>query len=307
MANEYAGLDAHSAEHFGATRDHWWNEDTLAFLARRWEPARIRTVLDVGCGVGHWSRLLARVLPAEARFWGVDREARWVARASELAAEAGDAARFQFAVGDAEALANATDSFDLVTCQTLLMHLRDPARGLEQMVRVARPGGLVLVAEPTNLVGPFLQDALAAPGADVDALAGLLRLQLLCQRGRAQLGEGDNLLGERVPHLLAAAGLVGVEVRLNDRANVILPPYDTASARASVEELVDTTARDVWCWPRHDTRRYFGAGGGADGDFDGLWATLMAERERVARAFRDGRYASAGGGLFYLAWGRKAS
>jgi SAM-dependent methyltransferase len=305
MANEFAGLAAHSAEHFGDTRDHWWNEDYLRFLAARWDVGRIRRALDVGSGVGHWTRLLGRVLPDEVTFTGVEREAEWVTRATTLAAAAGASRRFTYAVGRAEALEHGTDTFDLVTCQTVLMHLHDPARGLAEMVRVVKPGGLVLVAEPTNLIGPVIQDALAAPGGSVDELAALFRFQLLCQRGRAALGEGDNLLGERVPKLLVDAGLTDVEVRLNDRAEPLLPPYRTDAARAYRDELADTTGRDVWCWPRAETQRYFVAGGGAAAEFDGAWATLAAERRRVMRAFDDRRYASAGGGLFYLAWGRK--
>jgi SAM-dependent methyltransferase len=305
MANEHAGLGAHSAEWFGDTRDHWWNEDYLRFLSAKWDAARIRSVLDVGCGVGHWSRLLGRVLPAETRFLGVDREAEWVTRATARASTEGAGARFCFTVGRAEALEQATGSFDLVTCQTLLIHLADPARGLAEMVRVAKPEGLVLVAEPTNLVSPVLLDALAAPGADPDVVGALVRFQLLCQRGKAALGEGDDLLGDRLPGLLAAAGLVDVELRLNDRAFSVQPPYDAPGAAASVDELRDRDRRELWCWPREVTRRYFVAGGGVPEAFDKAWSALLTEGRRVLHAIDQGRYATAGGGLFYVAWGRK--
>jgi SAM-dependent methyltransferase len=304
MANVHAGLTAHSAEHFGDTRDHWWNEDYLRFLAGHWDVARVRTVLDVGCGVGHWSRLLARVLSPDVAFSGVDREVEWVTRAT---ARAGTDGRFTFSVGRAEALAFPSDTFDLVTCQTVLMHLPDPRAALLEMVRVARPGGLVVAAEPTNVVGPLIGDALAAPGLAVDDLAELFRFQVLCQRGKAACGEGNDLLGEQLPWLMRAAGLVDVELRLNDRAQPIVPPYDSPAARALVEETIDTTARDVWMWPRAQTRRYFAAGGGAPDDFDRLWTMLFTERRRVLRALADGRYVSAGAGLSYIAWGRKAA
>jgi SAM-dependent methyltransferase len=302
MANEHAGLTAHSAEYLGDTRDHWWNEDYLRFLAGRWGVARVRTVLDVGCGVGHWSRLLAGVLPPDAAFSCVDREAEWITRASARAD-----ARFTFSVGRAEALAFPSDTFDLVTCQTVLIHLPDPRAALLEMARVTRPGGLVVVAEPTNVIGPLIGDALAAPGLAADDLAALFRFQVICQRGKAAAGEGDDLLGEQLPALLRAVGLVDVELRLNDRAQPMSPPYDSAAARALVEEATDTIARDVWMWPRAQTRRFFVAGGGAPDDFDGLWSALFTERRRVLRAIADGRYVSAGGGLSYLAWGRKAA
>jgi SAM-dependent methyltransferase len=53
MANELSGLDAHSAEYFGDTRDHWWHDDYVEMLSRRWRVEEVGSVLDVGCGVGH--------------------------------------------------------------------------------------------------------------------------------------------------------------------------------------------------------------------------------------------------------------
>src|SRR6202011_916544 len=45
----------------------------------------VRDVLDVGCGVGHWGRMLARVLPSSARVQDVGREAFWVEKAAARA------------------------------------------------------------------------------------------------------------------------------------------------------------------------------------------------------------------------------
>ena len=56
--------------------------------------------------------------------------------------------RFRYRVADAKTLPFPDASFDLVTCQTLLIHLADPSAVIAEMARVARPGGLVLAAEP---------------------------------------------------------------------------------------------------------------------------------------------------------------
>lgn len=81
MGNEFKGQAAHSAEHFGDTRDHWWNLDFLRLMAKRWRLDAVRDVLDVGCGIGHWGMLLASVMPEHARVTGIDREPSWVERA----------------------------------------------------------------------------------------------------------------------------------------------------------------------------------------------------------------------------------
>lgn len=78
MSNEFKGWPEHSAEHFGDTRDHWWNLDFLRLMAKRWRLDGVRDVLDVGCGVGHWGMLLASVMSEDVRVIGVDREASWV-------------------------------------------------------------------------------------------------------------------------------------------------------------------------------------------------------------------------------------
>jgi ubiquinone/menaquinone biosynthesis C-methylase UbiE len=49
----------HSAEYFGDTRDFWWNSDFLELMGKRLQFGNMKKILDVGCGVGHWGRLLA--------------------------------------------------------------------------------------------------------------------------------------------------------------------------------------------------------------------------------------------------------
>src|SRR6266545_7661485 len=102
MANEFRTLESHSAEYFGDTRDHWWNLDFLALMGRRLAFDRVRDVLDVGCGVGHWGQLLANVLPNSTRLQGVDRDPLWVEKAAARAAARGLAERFRCQAAVAE-------------------------------------------------------------------------------------------------------------------------------------------------------------------------------------------------------------
>ncbi len=304
MGNELRDRKAHSAEHFGDTRDHWWNRDFLDLVAKRFRLDAVRDALDVGCGVGHWSMLLASVMPEHVRFTGLDREATWVEEATSRARARGLGERFAFRQGDAQHLPFPDDSFDLVTCQTVLIHLRDPSAAIAEMKRVARPGGLVMVAEPNNLTESVLLDSITnqLPTEDI---VELVRFQLTCERGKAALGEGDNSLGDRVPGLFVAQGLADVAVYLNDKATAIFPPYDAPAQRAFVEDARDRVARRVWNWNEPDARRLFLAGGGAAEDFDAHYARGLASRERIVRGLDDGAYHGALGGAFYLVAGRK--
>jgi SAM-dependent methyltransferase len=304
MANEFRTLESHSAEYFGDTRDYWWNADFLALMGRRLALERVGDVLDVGCGVGHWGQLLIGLVGADARLDGIDRDPSWVEQASVRAAARGLAQRCRYQVGVAEKLPFADASFDLVTCQTLLIHTRDPDAAIAEMIRVARPGGLILAVEPNNVAASLILDSTGFD-APVDDVLACVRLQLICERGKAALGEGNNSIGDLVPGLFAARGLGDIRVYLSDKTNAILPPYDSAEQRALLDESSDFSERDFWIWSRADTRRYFEAGGGTQDAFDALWSIAMSGRERVDTAISARTYSAGGAAISYLIAGRK--
>jgi SAM-dependent methyltransferase len=304
MGNEFADRTEHSAEYFGDSREHWWNEDYLELLARRWRLSEARSLLDVGCGIGHWGRLLARHLPPEATITGVDREPAWVERASALATQLKHPGRFRYVRGEVERLPFAADSFDAVTCQTLLIHTRDRVAALTEMLRVAKPGALLAVAEPNNSATALVLDAHMFD-APLEGILALARFQLMCERGKAALGEGHNSSGDVLPGLFAKLGLEDIRVSLNDRARPILPPYASPAERAAVEEMLDFARRGMWNWSRPDTLRFFLAGGGDRPAFEPLWALALEHSKMNARLIEEGTYESAGGSLVYCISGRK--
>lgn len=304
MGNEFKGQLAHSAEHFGDTRDHWWNLDFLRLMAKRWKLDDVRDVLDVGCGVGHWGMLIASVMRENVRVTGIDREPSWVTQASARALACGLDGRFSYRQGEAQRLPFPDDSFDLTTCQTLLIHLPDPGAAIAEMRRVTRPGGLVAVAEPNNLTESLLLDSISNQ-ASIDEIVELVRFQLTCERGKIALGEGDNSLGDRVPGLFVAEGLTEVEVHVNDKATAVFPPYAADAQRAFAEDARDRMARRFWNFSEADTRRFFLAGGGSEADFVTHFARGLASREKIVRGLGDGTFHGIVGGEFYLVAGRK--
>jgi SAM-dependent methyltransferase len=304
MGNEFKGRPTHSAEYLGDTRDYWWNLDFLQLMAKRWKLDDVREMLDVGCGVGHWGMLLASVIPEHVRVTGIDHEPDWVDQARARALARGFEKRFSYHQGEAQCLPFPDNSFDLTTCQTVLIHLPDPTAAISEMLRVTKPGGLVAVAEPNNLTEALLLDSISNR-ASIDELMELVRFQLTCERGKVALGEGDNSLGDRVPGLFIAQGLADVEVYVNDKATAIFPPYATGAQRAFTEDARDRADRRLWNWSEGDARRFFLAGGGSADAFAVHYARALASRENIVGGVNDGTYHGIVGGAFYLVAGRK--
>lgn len=98
-------------------------------------PARDIRVLEVGCGSGHWLRLLgARGIRAA----GLDVSARMLAFAH------GQDDSTILVRGAAEYLPWADESFDRVFCVKALHHFRDKRAFLMEARRVLRPGGQLM-------------------------------------------------------------------------------------------------------------------------------------------------------------------
>ncbi len=274
--------EPHSKEHLRQrSRSFLWEVDYLRLMAGRLQLDRVRDALDVGCGIGHWSFALGQVLPPTARLTGVDAEERWVAEASSAARERGLAGRFVFQQGRVERLAFPDGSFDLVTCQTLLIHVADELGALREMVRVLRPGGLLVAAEPANRAHLTLSGSL---DRSVEQQLEILHLFLTCERGKAACGEGDISMGDRLPGLLASLQLRDITVRQSEHAAALFPPYDTPQQQAEIADLRERVRRGVWWIDRETLYRHYRAGGGAPERFERAWQAALAERRSWQRS-----------------------
>ena len=257
-------------------------------------------VLDVGCGNGGISLLLADLRP-DLQILGMDFEPKPLEDASAYASRNGFK-NLIFEQGDAHNLKYADATFDGVVCQTVLTHVRDAETVIREMARVLKPGGIFFAAEFTNSAMANY-DNVHFDKRDEAWYREYYRINLMFMKGKKALGRGDDTIGVRVPLLATQAGLDVYDVRLNDRAMHLFPPYCHEKQRNYLElvktaNIVDNDEK----WLKLDIETVT-AGGGTEED--GRWFHNAIDSAGIVRAIEDGTFTATGSFPLYLTFARK--
>lgn len=125
-------MEAEAYERWYTTpRGRWIAQRELELLLAALEPRPGESLLDVGCGTGHFTRALGQHMAGPIT--GVDLDPAWLRHARQQ-----DTTATTYAVADARALPFAAASFDLVVSVTALCFIPDERAALAEMLRVAR-------------------------------------------------------------------------------------------------------------------------------------------------------------------------
>jgi SAM-dependent methyltransferase len=175
--------------------------------------AAASTAIDIGCGVLGVLHLLAERVGRDGRVVGLDREARIVQFGRQLAERRG--LTIEFIEADATATGLPDRGFDVVHARTLLLNVQNPQQILSEMVRIAKPVGIVALQEP---------DASAwncdPPHPAFDTLRGAI-VSVYRRAGK------DFSIGRRIARLLKGSGLDDVQVRPTARVTHAGEYYQT--------------------------------------------------------------------------------
>lgn len=149
--------------------------------------------LDLACGIGESTRLLASRLDASSEVTGVDTDAGLLDIARKTPSEG---ARISYQQGDAHGLRFEDETFDLVLARALLQHLSEPKKVLAEMLRACKRGGFVAVQEPD-----LAKNYCFPPNPAVERLTSLWVNLVASPRVGANLGSLFGALGYTAPRV----------------------------------------------------------------------------------------------------------
>lgn len=164
------------------------------FLAEIPIPQRAH-VLEVGCGTGVLTRVIAR-LPQTEAIIGVDPTPSFLDKARELSADLGN---ITFEVADGRSLPFEDGGFDVVVFDSTLCHIPGPEAAIAEAFRVLRTDGLLAVFDgdyATTTVALSANDPLQA-----------------CVDMMVANSVTDGCLVRRLPSLIRSAGFTVENVR----------------------------------------------------------------------------------------------
>lgn len=151
MTDQIRFTDGTAYERYMGKWSQLVGETFLDWLA----PARGARWLDVGCGSGAFTEMLVeRLAPASAHGVDPSEEQLVFARARPTLGGA------KFQKGDAMALPFDDGAFDAAVMPLVIFFVPDPARGVSEMARVLRPGGIAAAYAWDLAGGGFPHEAL---------------------------------------------------------------------------------------------------------------------------------------------------
>lgn len=154
------------------TADQLWGQypfhPILDFAEKHYPKETATNILEIGCGVGRWIATLAKQFPTST-CWGIDFSYQMLKQANSFWVEGKEVSidfsdkgldrlsqkgehlkNLKFGLAKAEELPFETNSKMLVVNSFLLDRLENPRKGLEEMYRVLKPTGKLIVITPLN-------------------------------------------------------------------------------------------------------------------------------------------------------------
>ena len=103
-------------------------------------------VVDIGCGTGSVSFMISPMIGAQGLVVGVDSNQNAINYCIELA-RINKISNANFVSADASNLDFESQTFDIAYSRFLFQHIKEPKKPLQEMVRITKHGGFVMVED----------------------------------------------------------------------------------------------------------------------------------------------------------------
>lgn len=167
--NQANNLDSSEIYKFSKQANAWWDLNGPAQPLHIINPVRLdfvrqqvnldnKTVLDVGCGAGIFSEVMAK---SGAKVTGLDASQEMIDVAVEHAAT--ESLAIEYRQSTAENFASYNRTFDIITCMELIEHVPSPSSLLAACSKMLNPSGKLFISTINRTPQAF---ALAIVGAE---------------------------------------------------------------------------------------------------------------------------------------------
>lgn len=174
-------------------------EDYLSAI--QWDA--VHRAVDLGCGTGVVTRLVAQHAGLNTRVVGVDLSEKLLKAARGLAR----AERIEWCCASADALPMEDNSTDLAVLHTLVSHVPNPGAVLREVHRVLRPGGRAVIFDADYASTTFgLADFQRGRQLDLKLFSAIVANLDVCRQLPGLLTAAGLKLTEFRPHVIAEAG-----------------------------------------------------------------------------------------------------
>lgn len=209
-------------------------------------PTPSSVIVDIGCGSGYFTKILARCMKGKGKVVGIDPDRKLVQEAEKIC-ERKHIANVQFKIGDVWKIPLRSNYADLVVSHIVLSNIPRQSDAILEMKRVAKIGGKVAVIDPVKCGGQYFPDErldelydkfLKAFGMAIDKE----------WRQRFDMSNYVENYHYRIPELFLKAGLTDV------RMNGYLSTFLLCDARRSTKEMKTYLQARLSLWKKLENR-----------------------------------------------------
>lgn len=196
-------------------------------------------ILDVGTGLGYLIELIDGSA-GDCVICGIDIREDLIDHARKIITSKKN--QLSFDIGDCHKLPYEDNSFDIVTCLTLLMHVSHPQRALEEMKRVCKDGGAIIAIESMPVYTSMTRYMVDLSGETVDAATNLLRREL----EETKPENSDYEIALKLPRHLIDMNLEQVKAKAYSRISID-NGMTIEQQRENAEMILANPSNQKWC------------------------------------------------------------